>query len=130
MPDIIAASATINNDGIVTIPGETGSGVFAVATVNVGVAGVITVSADTGSVMLPVNVLVCETDPATSLCLAEPAPEVTTTIASNATPTFGLFVVGGGIVPFDPSNNRIFVRFTDEFGRTHGLTSVAVTTVP
>jgi len=48
IPDIVAVNATINNDGIVTIPGETGSGVFAVATVNVGAAGAITVSADTG----------------------------------------------------------------------------------
>jgi hypothetical protein len=128
IPDIVAASATINNDRIVIVPGETGSGVFAVATVNVGVAGAITVSADTGSVTLPVSVFVCETNPATSACLANPGPEVTTTIESNATPTFGVFVVGGGTVPFDPANNRIFVRFRDEFGQTRGSTSVAVRT--
>jgi hypothetical protein len=130
IPDIVAANATINNDGIVTIPGETGSGVFAVATVNVGAAGPITVSADTGSVTLPVNVFVCETNPATSVCLAEPGPGVTTMIESNATPTLGVFVVGEGTVPFDPANNRIFVRFMEEFGGTRGLTSVAVTTAP
>jgi len=130
IPDIVAVNATINNDGIVTIPGETGSGVFAVATVNVGVGGSITVSADTGSVTLPVNVFVCETNPTTSVCLAEPGPEVTTTIESNATPTFGVFVVGEGTVPFDPANNRIIVRFAEGDGDTRGLTSVAVTTVP
>jgi hypothetical protein len=130
IPDIIAVNATINNDGIVAIPGETGSGVFAVATANVGAAGAITVSADTGGVTLPVNVLVCETNPATSVCLAEPGPEVTTTIGSNATPTFGVFVVGGGTVPFDPASNRIFVRFKDAGGVTRGATSVAARTVP
>jgi CSLREA domain-containing protein len=130
IPDIVAVNATINNDGIVTIPGDTGSGVFAVATVNVGAAGPITVSADTGSVALPVNVFVCETNPNTSVCLAEPGPEVTTTIESNATPTFGVFVVSEGTVPFDPANNRIFVRFAEEDGDTRGLTSVAVTTAP
>ena len=130
IPDIVAVNATINNDGIVTMPGETGSGVFAVATVNVGAAGPITVSADTGNVTLPINVFVCETNPNTSVCLAEPGPEVTTTIESNATPTFGVFVVGEGTVPFDPANNRIFVRFAEEDGETRGLTSVAVTTAP
>jgi hypothetical protein len=128
-PDIIAANATINNDGIVTILGETGMGVFAVATANVGASVPITVSANTGSVTLPIDLLVCETDPTTSACLADPGVEVTTTIESNATPTFGVFVVGDGTVPFDPANNRIFVRFTDEFGRTRGLTSVAVRTL-
>jgi len=73
-------------------------------------------------------VLVCETNPATGVCLAGPGPEVTTTIESNATPTFGVFVVGGGAVPFDPANNRIFVRFTDSGGVTRGSTSVAVRT--
>ena len=36
VPDIIALVATLNNDGIVNVLGETGAGAFAVATVNVG----------------------------------------------------------------------------------------------
>jgi hypothetical protein len=36
VPDIVALVATVNNDGIVDIPGPTGIGFFAVATVNVG----------------------------------------------------------------------------------------------
>ncbi len=36
VPDIVALAATVNNDGIVNIPGPTGTGAFAVATVNVG----------------------------------------------------------------------------------------------
>jgi len=77
---------------------------------------------------LPVSVFVCETNPATSACLADPRPEVTTTIAPNATPTFGVFVIGGGTVPFDPASNHIFVRFRDAIGATRDSTSVAVRT--
>jgi hypothetical protein len=39
VPDIVALAATLDNNGIVTIPGATGTGVFAVATVNVGIGG-------------------------------------------------------------------------------------------
>jgi len=38
-------AATLNNDGIVNIPGATGTGVFSVASVNVGGSGSITASA-------------------------------------------------------------------------------------
>ncbi len=48
MADIVALAATLKNDGIVDIPGPNGTGVFAVATVNVAVNDVITVTADTG----------------------------------------------------------------------------------
>ena len=39
VPDIVALAATPTNDGIVNIPGTSGTGVFAVATVNVGASG-------------------------------------------------------------------------------------------
>jgi len=48
--------------------------------------------------------------------------------AGGTTPTFGVFVRGGGIVPFDPAANRIFVRVTDVAGATRGSTSVAIRT--
>ena len=128
IPDIVALAATVNNDGIVRIPGATGTGVFAVATVNVGAGGAITVSADTGAATLPVNVAVCETNPATGACLTPVGSSVTRQIDANATPTFGIFVVGTGLVPFDPAANRIFVRFKDADGVTRGSTSVAVRT--
>ncbi len=128
IPDIVALAATVNNDGIVRIPGATGVAVFAVATVNVGAGGVITVSADTGTAALPVSVAVCETNPATGACLTPVGSSVTTQIDANATPTFGIFVTGTGLVPFDPAANRIFVRFKDADGVTRGSTSVAVRT--
>src|SRR5262249_25939020 len=105
-----------------------GAGAFAVATVNVGTGDAFTVSADTGGAALPVSVFVCQTDPHTSVCLSPPATSVPTTILSNETPTFGVFVAAVGNVPFVPETNRIFVRFKDSGGMTRGLTSVAVRT--
>jgi hypothetical protein len=128
VPDIIALAATLSNDGIVRIPGATGTGVFAVATVNVGASGLITASADTGTGVLPVTVSLCQTTPATGACMAPPSATVTTTINGSETPTFGIFVTGAGVVPFDPAVNRIFVRFKDAGGLTRGSTSVAVQT--
>jgi hypothetical protein len=124
----VALAATLNNDGIVNILGTNGAGVFAVATVNVGAGDAFTVSADTEGAILPVNVFVCQTDPQTSICLSPLATSVPTTILSNETPTFGIFVAGAGDVAFVPETNRIFVRFKDSGGATRGLTSVAVRT--
>lgn len=126
VPDVVALAATIGSNGIVEIPGENGTGVFSVASVNVGVGGTIRVSADSGSVSLPVNLLICETNNQSGACLADPASEVTTEIAADATPTFGIFVQGSGEVYFDPATNRVFVRFRDASNIVRGATSVAV----
>jgi FG-GAP-like repeat len=125
VPDIVALAATPSNDGIVTLAS---TGVFAVATVNMGASENITVSADTGAATLPVNISLCETNPATGACISAIGPSVTTQINANATPTFGIFVEGSGAVPFDPAANRIFVRFKDGGEVTRGSTSVAVRT--
>ena len=85
-------------------------------------------SADTGSVSLPANILLCETDPVTASCVDPAAPTATTTIASGATSTFAVFVTALGDVPFDAATNRILVRFTDGTGVERGGSSVAVTT--
>jgi virginiamycin B lyase len=128
VPDVVALAATANANGIVDIPGNTGVGAFAVASDNVGAGGAITASADTGGASLPVTVSICETVPATGICSAPPAASVQTSIAANATPTFGVFIVGSDNVPFEPGVNRIFVRFQDSDGNTRGSTSVAVRT--
>ena len=126
--DIVAWAATPTHDGIVNIPGATGTGAFAVATVNVGASAGITASADMGSAMLPVNISLCETNPTTGQCISAIGPSVTTQINTNATPTFGIFVQSNGTVQFDPASNRIFVRFKDGGNVTRGSTSVAVRT--
>ena len=124
-PDMLALAATQNNDGIVTLAS---TGVFAVATANVGTSGSVTVSADTGNALLPLTISLCQTDPATSECISPIGPGVTTQINANATPTFGIFVQSHGPMAFDPAANRIFVRFKDGGGVTRGSTSVAVRT--
>ena len=128
VPDIVALAATTTNDGIVNIPGTNGTGAFSVATVNVGATAAITASADTGAAALPINILLCETNPATGACISAIGPSVATTINAGATPTFGIFVQGSGNVPFDPAGNRVFVRFTDGVNVPRGATSVAVRT--
>ena len=128
VPDIVVLAATPTNDGIANIAGTQGIGAFAVATVNVGVSGSITASADTGSATPPVNISLCQTNPANGQCISAIGPGVTTTINTNATPTFGIFVQTSANVAFDPALNRIFVRFKDSGAVTRGSTSVAVRT--
>jgi len=128
IPDIAAVAATLNNDGIVDISSATGTGVFAVATVNLGAGGLITASVDTGGASLPVNLAICQTNPVDSVCLAPRASSVTMQINPGDTPTFAVFVDGTGPVPFDPAKNRISVRFTDAGSVTRGAASVAVRT--
>jgi hypothetical protein len=127
VPNIIALAAS-GDPGYVDIPGAAGTGDFAVAMVNVGVGATVTIGTNTGSASLPVIPLVCQTDPNSGSCLASPQPSVTTTIAANATPTFGIFVTGSGTVADSPGVNRIFVTATDTSGVLRGETSVAVRT--
>lgn len=131
IPDIVALAATPNNDGVVSLPGTTGSTAFSVATVNVGASGDITMTVDTGTASPSVILALCETDPTVGNCINPSIPTtrpVVTSIAANGTPTFAVFVTGTGEVPFDPANNRVFVRFMDALGVTRGATSVAVRT--
>ena len=45
---------------------------------------------------LPVNIFLCQTNPATGQCISAIGPSVTTQINANATPTFAIFVQGNG----------------------------------
>lgn len=127
-PDIVSLAATIHNDGYVGVIG--GSGAFAVATVNVGVAGNIIASADTGSSRLPVSIMICQTDPPSGQCITPIQSSVPATIAANATPTFAVFVYTTSPIAPDPANKRIFVRFRDAVGgTTRGSTSVAISSL-
>jgi YVTN family beta-propeller protein len=127
VPDVVALAAS-GDPGYVDIPGATGTGVFAVATVNLGIDATITAAANTGTANLPVTLTICQTDPASGACLAAPAPTATTDIQPNATPTFGIFVTGSAAVANLPGVNRVFVTLTDSGGTLRGETSVAVRT--
>ena len=128
IPDVVALAATMQNDGIVHVTGTPSEGEFAVATDNLGSGDPITVAANTGAATLPVAITLCQTNPQSGQCLQTPSATVTTTINSNATPTFGVFVSASGAVAFNPANNRIFVTFTDSTNAVRGETSVAVET--
>jgi hypothetical protein len=101
---------------------------LAVASANVGTTDTLTVSADTGDTTLPLSLFLCQTDPADGACLAAPAATVTLTDAAGATPTFSVSVTASQPIGFDPAAARIFLRFKDSNGVSHGSTSVAVTT--
>ena len=131
VPDVIALAATPTNDGIVELPSATGSNAFTVATVNVGAAGDITATAELSAPGTPATITLCETDPATALCINPTVPDanpINSTLVNSATPTFSFFVSGSGDIPFDPATNRVFVRFTDQQGEIRGATSVALRT--
>jgi len=128
VPDIVALVATATNDGILHVPGPAVAGAFAVATSNVGIGDVITVSANTGSTALDLLLSICQTDPATGLCISAVGPSVSVQINAGATPTFAIFATPGAAIPLDAATNRIFVVFGDSGAVIRGRTSVAVTT--
>jgi hypothetical protein len=128
-PDIIALAATASPDGIVNVP-VGGTAAFAVASANLGAAGTIIVSADTNGISLPVSLNICQTT-AAAACMQPPAPTVTLSDASGATPTFSVFVNASSAIPLDPATSRIFVHFCSGVSlcgvnSLYGLTSVAV----
>jgi len=129
IPDIIALAATASGNGIVTVPYSTnGSGAFAVDSIDVGTAGTLTVEADTGSASLPLTVLVCPTNPSTAVCLSPPAASFQQSYQPNGTQTYSLFLTASGPISFSPATARVFLRFLDGSGASHGSTSVAVET--
>ena len=133
VPDIVALSATVYNDGIVHILGTSPTASFALASVNVGASAALFVSVDTGAASLPLTATICQTDPGTSVCINPTTPSaapVSINVAANATPTFAIFVTGSQDIEADPAGKRIFVRFKDGGDVTRGSTSVAVETDP
>jgi hypothetical protein len=100
---------------------------FAVATIDAGAGASLTATTDTTGVALPTAVSICQTN-AGGPCLASAGASVPITYAPNDTPTFSIFVQASAAVPFAPAPSRIFVRFLDGGGVSHGATSVAVTT--
>src|SRR5262249_18447254 len=106
-PDMIAIGVTPSGqsptgDGIVHVPGTTGTGFFTAAAVNIGAAGTITVTADDGGTGLPLNLLLCQTNPSTGACINPTSPGNSATFASatNDVATFSIFAIGtGDVVP-------------------------------
>ncbi|MEA2754215.1 MAG: hypothetical protein QOJ54_504 [Aliidongia sp.] len=124
--DVIALAAVASKDGTLNVPAN-GAGAFAVASINVGSADTLTVSVDTGSATLPLALAICATN-ASAQCLAAPTSSVSQSFAASSTPTFSIFASASGTIAFAPATNRIFVRFKDSSGASHGSTSVAIDT--
>jgi sugar lactone lactonase YvrE len=125
--DVIALAAVSTSNGILEFP-SAGAGAFAVASINVGSADTLTVSVDTGAAKLPLNLTICATN-ASAQCLAAPTTNsVMQSFPAGSTPTFSIFATATAPVAFAPGTNRIFVRFEDSAGASHGSTSVAVET--
>jgi DNA-binding beta-propeller fold protein YncE len=126
VPDVIALVATAQADGIVHVP-LAGAGAFAVASDNIGATAAITATLDTGSATLPLTATICQTAPG-GQCMAPPASSVPLAFTAGTTPTFSVFVTAATAIPLAPATSRIFVRFLDSGGVSHGATSVAVQT--
>ena len=127
--DIVALASTMGDPGVVDAP-LNGSGVFAVATSNLGATAAITAAVKPRPFNLPVSLAICQTDPRTGICLGAVGPTLPVTIANGETPTFAVFVAGlNQAVPLDPANSRVIVEFLDAGGALRGSTSVAVRTI-
>lgn len=131
VPDLVSISATVGGDGIVNIPGNSGTGFFTAAAVNIGTASTIIATADTGSATLPVTLRLCETN-AAGVCInpASPSASVTSTVANNGIVTYAIFATGTGNIPFDPAGRRVFLRLKSPDGVIRGATTVAIRTNP
>lgn len=123
--DIVALAVTATNDGVLALASELDAKAFAVASINLGPEAQITVTPDFGDFStLPVTLSICQTTIG-GACMAAPTPSVALDFKSGATPTFGIFAVANGPVPFAPSAVRISVLFTDANGVLRGRTSIA-----
>jgi len=131
VPDVVALGATPSADGVVTLPVGTRVNVFTVASVNLGIGDALLVSAQLSNPALDASISMCQTDPLTSACINPTVPTsepIELMVSSQATPTFGVFIASTSDVPFDPANNRIFVRFNEVDGAIRGSTSIALRT--
>lgn len=127
LPDVIPIGQTASGDGIVHIPGNTGTAVLATAAINIGSAATLVARpVVTGGV--PVSVTICQTNPSTGACLASPSATVSRTFNTNDLATYTIFAQGHGNVPFDPANNRVRLDFVDSLDVIRGQTSAAVRT--
>jgi NHL repeat len=125
--DVIALAAVSTGNGILEFP-SAAAGAFAVASINVGSTDTLTVSVDTGAAKLPLNLVICATN-ASAQCLAPPtANSVVQSFPAGSTPTFSIFATATAPIAFAPGTSRVFVRFEDSAGASHGSTSVAVET--
>jgi hypothetical protein len=126
--DIVALAATVTNDGVLSMSGESDAKAAAIASINLGADAQITVTPDLGDFStLPITLSICQTT-LSGACMAAPTPSVSLDIQNGATPTFGIFALVNGPIPFAPGSIRISALFTDVNGVLRGRTSIALKT--
>jgi virginiamycin B lyase len=128
VPDMIAVGLTPSNDGFAHTGGNSGTGLFVIASDNIGLSASLTARARLSNPSLPITATVCQTNPQTAACLATPSSSVTATINNNQTSTWAAFLTASGAVNPDPAANRVFFEFVDSGGIVRGSTSTAITT--
>ncbi|MBK8619810.1 MAG: hypothetical protein IPN96_22570 [Anaerolineales bacterium] len=122
-PDIIALTTTTDFHQIAC----SGASAFAVALSNVGAAatGDITAVANSGSAILPLSILIHETDPDTGVIIGD---NILQNVDAGENRTVAVFVNYNDCINFDPALNRIFIEFKDATDKVVGSTSTAVST--
>jgi hypothetical protein len=128
VPDAIAVGLTPSNDGFARTGGVGGTGLFVIASANIGATGVLTARLRLSDSTMPLQGTVCQTNPQTSQCLAPPAATATATIAQNQNTTWAAFLTATNTIPALPAANRVYFEFIDGNGIVRGSTSTAVTT--
>ena len=123
--DVVALAATLQNDGIVSLPQGGGAGFFSVASVNLGAPAEMVVQPVVLGAPLD-GFSICQTNPATGVCLADASLSVSVSLDTGDTPTFAVFVSNSTDVPFVPEVNRVVLQFVDGSGIVRGRTSVAI----
>gem|GEM_PF-6167638 len=140
LPDLVTATVSLDTPGIVELSQQSGS-LFVVSTINIGGAALIRAepALQLGGIVAGVaeatglpdlELLICETDPATAVCLTTPTLFVDRTIETDEVVTYNVFVSSNGqSVVFNPERNRVHVLFRDgSAGPIRGGSSVAVRT--
>jgi streptogramin lyase len=128
VPDMIAVGLTPSNDGFAHTGGNSGTGLFALATDNIGASASLTARVRLSNPSLPISATICKTNSTTGACLTPAAATATSTVNTNDTGTWTAFLLATGAVNADPAHNRAFVEFVDAGGIVRGSTSTAVTT--
>ena len=128
VPNLLSYTTTTSDDGILHIPGTTGTTNFYVTATNYGANGTIKISANTGSKALPVTLTVCETRILAPKCISGAKPSMSVTMTPGLEMDFAVFAKGTGTIPASFATNRIFVQFADKTGAVRGLASVALQT--
>lgn len=126
--DMVAVGLTASRDGYAHTNGAGGTGLFVIATSNVGTAENLTARARPSHASTPVTITVCETNPSTGVCKASPSASVSRSVAASENATWAAFATATGPIAQDAAHNRLVFEFIDDSGVIRGSTSTALTT--